>query len=201
MTENTDLYLIYTRPDNSVVLPGGDGQIPAPSDQDNVIVKPGVGTTIEGPKADGSVKIPENGTGTVTRPDPDNKPNGKEDIIVPGGTTIDKDGTIHLPDNAGTITPEQKIPEDLPTGYVAITYDSNNSNQEVKKEIGKAGVLKVSDSLFTDPSNRSFAGWNDSGSGNGKTYAKDTTVSANITLYAVWGCSVRLFHQHHLQGQ
>lgn len=191
VTENTDLYLIYTRPDNSVVLPGGDGQIPAPSDQDNVIVKPGVGTTIEGPKADGSVKIPENGTGTVTRPDPDNKPNGKEDIIVPGGTTIDKDGTIHLPDNAGTITPEQKIPEDLPTGYVAITYDSNNSNQEVKKEIGKAGVLKVSDSLFTDPSNRSFAGWNDSGSGNGKTYAKDTTVSANITLYAVWDAQYR----------
>ena len=48
----------------------------------------------------------------------------------------------------------------------------------MKKEIGKAGVLKVSDSLFTDPSNRSFAGWNDSGSGNGKTYAEDTTVSA-----------------------
>ena len=190
VTENTDLYLIYTRPDNSVVLPGGDGKIPAPSNQDNVIVKPGVGTTIEGPKADGSVKVPDNGTGTVTRPDPDNKLNGKEDIIVPGGTTIDKDGTIHLPEG-GTIGPEQKIPEDLPADYVAITYDSNNSNQEVKKEIGKAGVLKVSDSLFTDPSNRSFAGWNDSGSGNGKTYAKDTTVSANITLYAVWDAQYR----------
>lgn len=191
VTENTDLYLIYTRPDNSVVLPGGDGKIPAPSDQDNVIVKPGDGTTIGGPKADGSVKIPDNGTGTVTRPDPDNKLNGKEDIIVPGGTTIDKDGTIHLPENGGTIGPEQKIPESLPKGYVAITYDSNNSNQEVKKEIGKAGELKVSDSLFTDPSNRSFAGWNDSGSGNGKAYAKDTTVSANITLYAVWDAQYR----------
>ena len=191
VTENIDLYFIYTRPDNSVVLPGGDGMIPAPSDQDNVIVKPGDGTTIEGPKADGSVKIPDNGTGTVTRPDPDNKPNGKEDIIVPGGTTIDKDGTIHLPENGGTIGPEQKIPENLPNGYVAITYDSNNSNQEVKKEIGKTGVLKVSDSLFTDPSNRSFAGWNDSGSGNGKTYAKDTKVSANITLYAVWDAQYR----------
>ena len=191
VTENTDLYLIYTRPDNSVVLPGGDGKIPAPSDQDNVIVKPGDGTTIEGPKADGSVKIPENGTGTVTRPDPDNKLDGKEDIIVPGGTTIDKDGTIHLPENGGTIGPEQKIPENLPNGYVAITYDSNNSNQEVKKEIGKSGELKVSDSLFTDPSNRSFAGWNDSGSGNGKTYAKDTKVSANITLYAVWDAQYR----------
>ena len=191
LTENIDLYFIYTRPDNSVVLPGGDGKIPAPSDQDNVIVKPGVGTTIEGPKADGSVKIPDSGTGTVTRPDPDNKPNGKEDIIVPGGTTIDKDGTIHLPENGGTIGPNQKIPENLPKGYVAITYDSNNSNQEVKKEIGKAGVLKVSDSLFTDPSNRSFAGWNDSGSGNGKAYAKDTTVSANLTLYAVWDAQYR----------
>ena len=191
VTENTDLYLIYTRPDNSVVLPGGDGKIPAPNAQDNVIVKPGDGTTIEGPKADGSVKIPDNGTGTVTRPDPDNKPNGKEDIIVPGGTTIDKDGTIHLPENGGTIGPNQKIPENLPKGYVAITYDSNNSNQEVKKEIGKAGELKVSDSLFTDPSNRTFAGWNDSGSGNGKAYAKDTTVSANITLYAVWDAQYR----------
>ena len=191
VTENIDLYFIYTRPDNSVVLPGGDEKIPAPSDQDNVIVKPGDGTTIEGPKADGSVKIPDNGTGTVTRPDPDNKQDGKEDIKVPGGTVIKPDGTIELPENGGTIGPNQKIPENLPNGYVAITYDSNNSNQEVKKEIGKAGVLKVSDSLFTDPSNRSFAGWNDSGSGNGKAYAKDTTVSANITLYAVWDAQYR----------
>lgn len=191
VTENIDLYFIYTRPDNSVVLPGGNEKIPAPSDQDNVIVKPGDGTTIEGPKADGSVKIPDNGTGTVTRPDPDNKPDGKEDIKVPGGTVIKPDGTIELPENGGTIGPEQKIPENLPKGYVAITYDSNNSNQEVKKEIGKAGVLKVSGSLFTDPSNRSFAGWNDSGSGNGKTYAKDTKVSANITLYAVWDAQYR----------
>lgn len=187
------LTITYTRPDGSIVLPGKGDKI---GDSDDIIVKPTDPNTPPTLNPDnGSVTIPKDpagNTGTVTRPkDPTNPTDGKEDIIVPGGTTIDKDGTIHLPDNGGTITPEQKIPDALPDTYVAITYDSNNSNQEVKKEIGKAGELKVSDSLFTDPSNRSFAGWNDSGSGNGKTYAKDTKVSANITLYAVWNAQYR----------
>lgn len=183
------LTITYVRPDGSVVLPGKDTEIAAPKDKDNVTVTPDDPNKVPTDTGDGSgsVKVPDDTTATVTRPtDPDQPDKGSEDIKVPGGTIIKPDGTIELPENGGTIGPEQKIPENLPNGYVAITYDSNNSNQEVKKEIGKAGVLKVSDSLFTDPSNRSFAGWNDSGSGNGKTYAKDTKVSANITLYAVW---------------
>ena len=195
VTENIDLYLIYTRPDNSVVLPGKNDKI---GDSDDIIVKPTDPNTPPtlnpGPNpVKGSVTIPDNTTGTVTRPtNPDQPDKGKEDIIVPGGSVVKPDGTIVLPNpDGGEIGPNDKIPENLPNGYVAITYDSNNSNQEVKKEIGKKGELKVSGSLFTDPSNRSFAGWNDSGSGNGKTYAKDTTVSANLTLYAVWDAQYR----------
>lgn len=188
------LTITYVRPDGSVVLPGKDNEIAAPKDKDNVTVTPDDPNKVPADTGDGSgsVKVPDDTTATVTRPiDPDQPDKGSEDIKVPGGTVIKPDGTIELPENGGTIGPEQKIPENLPKGYVAITYDSNNSNQEVKKEIGKAGELKVSGSLFTDPSNRSFAGWNDSGSGNGKTYAKDTTVSANITLYAVWDAQYR----------
>lgn len=188
------LTITYTRPDGSIVLPGKGDKI---GDSDDIIVKPTDPNTPPtlnpGPNpVKGSVTIPDNTTGTVTRPkDPTKPTDGKEDIIVPGGTTIDKDGTIHLPDNAGTITPEQKIPDALPDTYVAITYDSNNGSGDVKKEIGKKGELKVAGSLFTHPTNAKFEGWNDSGLGSGTAYAKDKTVNTSITLYAKWSANYK----------
>lgn len=191
------LTITYTRPDGSIVLPGKGDKI---GDSDDIIVKPTDPNTPPtlnpGPNpAKGSVTIPKDpagNTGTVTRPkDPTKPADGKEDIIVPGGTTIDKDGTIHLPDNGGTIGPEQKIPDALPDTYVAITYDSNNGSGDVKKEIGKKGELKVADSLFTHPTNAKFEGWNDSGLGSGTAYAKDETVDTSITLYAKWSANYK----------
>ena len=188
------LTITYTRPDGSIVLPGKGDKI---GDSDDIIVKPTDPNTPPtlnpGPNpVKGSVTIPDNTTGTVTRPkDPTKPADGKEDIIVPGGTTIDKDGTIHLPDNGGTITPEQKIPDALPDTYVAITYDSNNGSGDVKKEIGKKGELKVAGSLFSHPTNAKFEGWNDSGLGSGTAYAKDKTVNTSITLYAKWSANYK----------
>ena len=188
------LTITYTRPDGSIVLPGKGNQI---GDSDDIIVKPTDPNTPPtlnpGPNPEkGSVTIPDNTTGTVTRPkDPTKPADGKEDIIVPGGTTIDKDGNIHLPDNAGTITPEQKIPDALPGTYVAITYDSNNGSGDVKKEIGKKGKLQVKGSLFTHPNNAKFVEWNTSGLGSGTAYAKDKTVDTSITLYAKWSANYK----------
>ena len=197
-TEKTaTLTITYTRPDGSIVLPGKGDKI---GDSDDIIVKPTDPNTPPtlnpGPNpVKGSVTIPKDpagNTGTVTRPkDPTKPADGKEDIIVPGGTTIDKDGTIHLPDNGGTIGPEQKIPDALPDTYVAITYDSNNGSGDVKKEIGKKGELKVAGSLFTHPTNAKFEGWNDSGLGSGTPYAKDKTVNTSITLYAKWSANYK----------
>lgn len=191
------LTITYTRPDGSIVLPGKGDKI---GDGDDIIVKPTDPNTPPtlnpGPNpAKGSVTIPKDpagNTGTVTRPkDPTKPADGKEDIIVPGGTTIDKDGTIHLPDGGGNINPDQKIPDALPAPYVAITYDSNNGSGDVKKEIGKKGELKVADSLFTHPTNAKFEGWNDSGLGSGTAYAKDKTVDTSITLYAKWSANYK----------
>ena len=187
------LTITYTRPDGSIVLPGKNDKF---GDSDDIIVKPTDPNTPPTLNPDnGSVTIPKDpagNTGTVTRPkDPTKPADGKEDIIVPGGTTIDKDGTIHLPDNAGTITPDQKIPDALPDTYIAITYDSNNGSGDVKKEIGKKGELKVADSLFTHPTNAKFEGWNDSGLGSGTAYAKDETVKTSITLYAKWSANYK----------
>ena len=193
-TEKTaTLTITYTRPDGSIVLPGKGDKI---GDSDDIIVKPTDPNTPPTLNPDnGSVTIPKDpagNTGTVTRPkDPTKPADGKEDIIVPGGTTIDKDGNIHLPDSAGTITPEQKIPDALPDTYVAITYDSNNGSGDVKKEIGKTGELKVAGSLFTHPTNAKFEGWNDSGLGSGTAFAKDKTVDTSITLYAKWSANYK----------
>lgn len=187
------LTITYTRPDGSIVLPGKGDKI---GDSDDIIVKPTDPNTPPTLNPDnGSVTIPKDpagNTGTVTRPkDPTKPADGKEDIIVPGGTTIDKDGTIHLPDNGGNIKPDQKIPDALPNTYVAITYDSNNGSGDVKKEIGKKGELKVAGSLFTHPTNAKFEGWNDSGLGSGTAYAKDKTVNTSITLYAKWSANYK----------
>ena len=187
------LTITYTRPDGSIVLPGKGDKI---GDSDDIIVKPTDPNTPPTLNPDnGSVTIPKDpagNTGTVTRPkDPTNPTDGKEDIIVPGGTTIDKDGTIHLPDGGGDITPDQNIPDALPDTYVAITYDSNNGSGDVKKEIGKKGELKVAGSLFTHPTNAKFEGWNDSGLGSGTAYAKDKTVDTSITLYAKWSANYK----------
>ena len=184
------LVIIYDRPDGTIVLPGADDKIPSPDDKDNVIVKPGDGTTIEGPRDDDSVKIPENGTGTVTRPDPDNEPDGKEDIKVPGGTVIKPDGTIELP-GGGEIKPGDKIPDDLPADYIAITYIANNGTGAITKEIGKPNALTVRGSLFTGVGGAAFAGWYDNGFRRGTPYAQGTPVAQSITLYAAWDSSTR----------
>ena len=191
VTENTDLYLIYTRPDNSVVLPGGDGKIPAPSNQDNVIVKPGVGTTIEGPKADGSVKVPDNGTGTVTRPDPDNKPNGKEDIIVPGGSVVKPDGTIILPDNGSTINPGDKLPGATPDGYVSVVYKANGgTGDDVIVVVKSTETINTIKNPFKK-NGETFTGWNTAENGiNGTAYGEGAEITGitgkSVTLYAQW---------------
>ena len=181
------LTITYERPDGSIVLPGKDTEMAPPKDKDNVTVTP---DDVDKPlidNGDQGVKVPDNGTATVTRPtDPDHPDKGKEDITVPGGSVVKPDGSIVLPDNGGEIGPDKNIPADLPEGFVAITYDSNNASKEVKKEIGKKGVLEVKGSLFTDPSGANFVEWNDSGLGSGKTYAPGTAVDASITLYAKW---------------
>lgn len=187
------LTITYTRPDGSIVLPGKGDKI---GDSNDIIVKPTDPNTPPTLNPDnGSVTIPKDpagNTGTVTRPkDPTKPTDGKEDIIVPGGTTIDKDGTIYLPDGGGNITPDQKIPDALPDTYVAITYDSNNGSGDVKKEIGKKGELKVAGSLFTHPTNAKFEGWNDSGLGNGTPYAEGKKVDTSITLYAKWSANYK----------
>lgn len=189
-TEKTaTLTITYERKDGSIVLPGADGAYPAPDhDKDNVIVTPDDVNKPLVDNGDEGVKVPDDGTATVTRP----TDKGKEDITVPGGSVVKPNGTIVLPKDPGStgggeeIHPDTKIPENLPAGYVAITYDSNNTAKEVKKEIGKKGVLAVKGSLFTDPDGANFVEWNDSGLGSGKPYAAGTTVDASVTLYAKW---------------
>ena len=78
-------------PDGSITLPGADGEVKPPHEDDNIVVKPEAGGNLT-TNGNGSVVIPGQG-GTVI---PDNG-TGKP-IKLPGGSTVDKDGTITLPD-------------------------------------------------------------------------------------------------------
>lgn len=204
-TAQTDLVLTitYTRTDGSVVLPGVDGKIDSPAhDKDNVIVKPDdpnkTPTLNPDPAPNtapikGSVTIPTDTTATVTRPtDPAQPDKGKEDITVPGGTTIDPDGTIHLPDGGPVIGPGDKIPDALDnSNFIAITYDSNNGSGEVKKVIREKGKLTVAGKLFEHPNGYKFEGWYGNGNGTGNVYATGQEVKTSITLYAKWSAKYK----------
>ena len=199
-TAQTDLALTitYTRADGSVVLPGVDSKIDSPAhDKDNVIVKPDdpakTPTLNPAPNPpattpkEGSVTIPTGTTATVTRP----TDKGKEDITVPGGTTIDPDGTIHLPDDT-VIGPSDKIPDALGNStFIAITYDSNNGSGEVKKVIREKGKLTVAGKLFEHPNGYKFEGWYGNGNGTGNVYATGQEVKTSITLYAKWSAKYK----------
>lgn len=188
------LTITYTRPDGSIVLPGKGDKI---GDSDDIIVKPTDPNTPPTLNPDnGSVTIPKDpagNTGTVTRPkDPTKPADGKEDIIVPGGTTIDKDGTIHLPDNGGTITPGDKFPGATPNGYISVVYKANGGNGEDVIDLIKNGQpINARTNTFTKGS-QTFTGWNTAENGVGGTaYAEGDEItipnnSNTITLYAQW---------------
>ena len=193
------LVIHYGRTDGTIVLPGGDNKIPAPDDADNVVVKPGTGTTITGPETDGSVKIPENGTGTVTRPiDPANPDQGKEEVKVPGGTVIKPDGSIVLPTNpdgpGGTIKPNDKLPDAVPAGYRAVVYKANGGVGD-----DQINIYRNDEQIFTIPNpftnrGKPFTGWSTAENGVGGTNldenAEITGTTGNVTFYAQWGQAV-----------
>ena len=78
-------------PDGSITSPGADGEVKPPHEDDNIVVKPEAGGNLT-TNGNGSVVIPDQG-GTVI---PDNGTGTP--IKLPGGSTVDKDGTITLPD-------------------------------------------------------------------------------------------------------
>lgn len=197
-TDNGTLVIHYVRTDGTIVLPGGNGKIPAPEHKDNVIVKPDDGSQLTpnpGPGPDkGSITIPDNTTGTVTRPDPSapNYPNGaKEDIKVPQGSTIYPDGTIKLPDGT-IIKPEDKFPDEvIPKDYVIVTYEPNGGTGNVVRQMVKTNeVTAILDgSLFTAPRGKTFDKWLDED--NNKSYAAgdELTTGKDVTLKAQWKTS------------
>lgn len=190
------LTITYTRPDGSIVLPGKGDKI---GDSDDIIVKPTDPNTPPTLNPDnGSVTIPKDpagNTGTVTRPkDPTKPTDGKEDIIVPGGTTIDKDGTIHLPDNGGTINPGDKFPGATPADYISVVYKANGGTGDDVIDLIKNDqtTINARTNPFTNGS-QTFTGWNTAGNGVGGTaYGENAPItipnnSNTITLYAQWG--------------
>lgn len=194
LTDSQAITFLYKRTDGSAVVPGKDNTF---GNEDDVTVTPNEkddpakAPTVDG---DGKVTVPDNTTATVTRPkDPTKPADGKEDVIVPGGTTVDKDGTIHLPQKpdgseGGTINPSDKLPENAPAGVVVVTYKANGGSGDDVLQIGDTSV-KALGQQHTAPANKGFASWNTQESGNGTKYAPDDVITATTPLFAQWSSS------------
>lgn len=192
LTGDQAVTFFYKRSDNSAVVPGKDNNF---GTDDDVVIKPT--DPDKTPTVDdttGTVTVPNDTTGTVTRPkDPTNPGNGKEDIVVPGGTTVDKDGTIHLPQKpggteGGTINPGDKLPENAPAGTVIVTYKANGGTGDDVLQIGDTSV-KALDQQHTAPANKGFESWNTQESGKGDKYEVGAEITATTTLFAQWSSS------------
>lgn len=192
LTGDQTVIFFYKRSDNSAVVPGKDNNF---GTDDDVVIKPtDPNKTPTVDDTTGTVTVPNDTTGTVTRPkDPDSLDKGKEDIVVPGGTTVDKDGTIHLPQQpdgseGGTINPGDKLPEDAPAGTVIVTYKANGGSGDDVLQIGD-GSVKALGQQHTAPANKGFASWNTQESGNGTKYAPNDVITATTPLFAQWSSS------------
>lgn len=194
LTGDQTITFLYKRTDGSAVVPGKDNTFGneddvtvTPNDKDDPAKAPTVG-------GDGKVTVPDNTTATVTRPkDPTNPAGGKENIIVPGGTTVDKDGTIHLPQKpdgseGGTIHPGDKLPENAPAGTVIVTYKANGGTGDDVMQVGD-GSVKTLGQQHTPPANKGFVNWNKQENGNGTKYEKDDDINTSTVLFAQWSNS------------
>ena len=192
LTGNQAVTFFYKRSDNSAVVPGNDKNF---GTDDDVVIKPNdPDKTPTVDDATGAVTVPNDTTGTVTRPkDPDSLDKGKEDIVVPGGTTVDKDGTIHLPQKpdgtpGGTINPDNKLPENAPEGVVVVTYKANGGSGDDVMQVGE-GSVKALGQQHTAPANKGFVNWNKEEKGNGTKYEKDDVINTSTVLFAQWSNS------------
>ena len=192
LTGDQAVTFFYKRSDNSAVVPGKDNNF---GTDDDVVIKPtDPNKTPTVDDATGAVTVPNDTTGTVTRPkDPANPGNGKEDIVVPGGTTVDKDGTIHLPQKpdgtpGGTINPDNKLPENAPAGVVVVTYKANGGSGDDVMQVGE-GSVKALGQQHTAPANKGFVDWNKEENGNGTKYEKDDAINTSTVLFAQWSNS------------
>lgn len=192
LTGDQAVTFFYKRSDNSAVVPGKDNNF---GTDDDVVIKPtDPNKTPTVNDTTGTVTVPNDTTGTVTRPkDPTNPGNGKEDIVVPGGTTVDKDGTIHLPQKpdgseGGTINPGDKLPESAPAGVVVVTYKANGGSGDDVMQVGD-GSVKALGQQHTAPANKGFVNWNKQENGNGTKYEKDDDINTSTVLFAQWSNS------------
>ena len=169
--------------DGKITVPGVDGDLT--NKVDNVSVKTNDQTNQPTVNKDtGNAKVPTGTTGRIDRKDPAN--NGKmETIIVPEGTEVKPNGTIVFPDGT-EVKPSEPITGDkLPAGWITITYDSNNANNQTAKQVG-ASPVKAENNMFDPERGMAFEGWYENKNFSGNKIAPDDQISTSKALYARW---------------
>ena len=158
--------------DGSVTVPGKDGEIESPKDQDNVTVKPGKDGTTPDVDDNGKVTVPDNGNGTGTVVTPDGE------LVVPGGSKVDPDGTITDSDGKKLYPTKGEDGQDkTPDGYIKITYTAGIPDIQNVFQLVKGSSATVADNPFK-VEDKTFIGWDNAKVGD--------TVTADTVLVAQW---------------
>ena len=138
--------VVRPNPDGGVELPGEDGKLPAPDNVDNPVIKPeGDGPIVVNP--DGSVTLPSDEDGEITFP---NNPDNDDVIQIPGGSTVNPDGTVETP-NGGIVKPNPDGGVELPGNDGKLPAPDNVDNPVVKPE-GDGPIVVNPDGSVTLPS-------------------------------------------------
>ena len=138
--------VVRPNPDGGVELPGEDGKLPAPDNVDNPVIKPeGDGPIVVNP--DGSVTLPSDEDGEITFP---NNPDNDDITQIPGGSTVNPDGTVETP-NGGIVKPNPDGGVELPGNDGKLPAPDNVDNPVVKPE-GDGPIVVNPDGSVTLPS-------------------------------------------------
>ena len=187
ITQNLALKAMWFKvgPNGEITVPGKDGELePGEKEKDNVTVNPDPSNPDKKPAVDnatGNVKVPDGAQGEVVRPLPGTE-DKTESIIVPGGTAVKPDGTIVLPDGK-EIAPDGVIDENNPQGWIIVTYKSNNSKNEEKKQLAQTSAT-ILNNVFEAEAGKAFDSWNEKANGTGAEVKN--TVTESKTIYAIW---------------
>ena len=131
------------------------------------------------------------GSGTMTQSTGSSITIKSNTFTAPSGKTFKEwrtasngTGTLYTANTTATFTADTTLFAIWQNVYT-VSYNANGGSGTMASHTGLSVTIKSN--TFTAPSGKAFKEWNTNSSGTGTKYTAGTSVSQNLTLYAIWG--------------